>query len=124
MELTKHSIRRFNDSLKHWYVEPEYADTMLHYFVYGIEPGSFFTSVLANDFFMAMCNSHPYNSISALKNLAKWILNVAPREAVGSREKVKTWLQMSEAERRWILEKYDLIYTEQEETWKVLNEPA
>lgn len=124
MQLTRHSIRRFNDSLGHWCVGPEYADTMLHYFVYGFDPGSFFTSVLANDFFMAMCHSHPANSIAALKDLAKWIINAAPREAIGSREKVKAWLQMSEAERRKILEECELIYTEQEETWKVLNEPA
>lgn len=124
MQLTKYSLDRMSDSFNHWHVEEDYSAPIINYLVHGFEPGSFLTSVLANDFFNAMCRSHPSNTVPALKDLSKWILNVAPRESIGSYEKVKSWLQLSDAQRRKILEECDLIFTEQEETWKVLNEPA
>ena len=44
-----------------------------------------------------------------------------PKEAWGSHENVREWLRMSGGERREILEKYDLIYTEKEEVELILR---
>jgi predicted Fe-S protein YdhL (DUF1289 family) len=44
-----------------------------------------------------------------------------PAEAWGSHENVRKWLRMPEGERREILEKYDLIYSEKEEVELVLR---
>ena len=122
MKLTKYSENRLLGSLDHWHVPRDYAEPMYNYLVYGFEPGGFFTAVLANDFFSAMCRSHPANSVPALKDLAKWILNSAPHQAVGSKEKVLAWMRMPEAERRKILEQCELIFTEAEEIEKVLKD--
>jgi hypothetical protein len=88
---------------------------MLNYLVYGYEPGSCFTAVLANDFFKAMASSHPSNTVEAFKNLTGWINKHFPPQAYGSYEDVHHWLDLSPVERREILERQGLIYSEAEE---------
>jgi hypothetical protein len=122
MELTKFSKKRFYDSFHYWNVDDEFAHPVQSYLLYGFEPGSCFTAILANDFLNAMLHSHPGNSVTAFKTLASWIVNCMPPEAYGSYDKVKAWLHMDEADRRAVLEKCQLIYTEQEEVWMALNE--
>ena len=98
-----------------WSVPQEWKEVLHNYLVHGFEPGGFFTSLLANDALGAIGRSHPSNNIQSLKHLAGWIVNSAPREAWGSYENVNAWLKLSAANRRSILEKYTLVYTEQEE---------
>jgi len=124
MKLTKYSTKRFQDSFRYWNVDDEFAHPVYSYLLYGFEPGSCFTSVLANDFLSAMLRGHPANSVEAFKNLARWIVNCAPPEAYGSYYKVQVWLHMDEADRRAVLEKWELIYTEKEEMWIALNEQS
>ena len=124
MKLTKYSTKRFQDSLLYWRVDDEFAYPVYRYLLYGFEPGSCFTSVLANDFLGAMLHSHLANSVTAFKNLAHWIVNCAPLEAYGSYDRVQAWLHMDEADRRAVLERHQLIYTEQEEMWMALNEQS
>ena len=121
MEVTKHSRNRFLDTLAHWRVPKEYADPIYNYLVYGFEPGSFFTSVFANDFMSAMLRSHPANTVEALKTVSGWILNKCPPEAFGSYNKVSAWLIMSPSQRRQLLEEWNLVYTEQEEIMLALR---
>lgn len=115
MELTKYSRNYFLQSLDSWDIPRDYVDPVFNYLVHGWQPGSFFTSVFANDFLNAMTRSHPANSIQSLKNLAGWILNSCPPEAKGSYNAVDAWCQMSDQRRRQHLEQWGLIFTEQEE---------
>ena len=122
MKLANVSKDKLEKSLKHWEVDKDYADPMINYLVHGFSPGSFFTSVLANDFVDAIGRSHPGNSMPALKNLVGWIVNDMPREAWGSYDVVADWLSMQDVERREILEDAGLIFTERQETWETLKE--
>jgi hypothetical protein len=94
---------------------------MINYLIYGMAPGSFFTSVLANDFMGAMAHSHPSNSIPDLKNLTGWINDAMPPEAYSSYTTVKLWLDMDLDTRRSILESHRLIMTTKEEVWAILK---
>ena len=121
MELGKHSRNRLLDSFCHWNVAKDYVDPLYNYLVFGWMPGSFFESVLANDFMNAMHRSHPANTIPALKYVAGWIHNSCPEEAWGSYDKVRAWLEMTSAQRREILAACDLVYSEQQETYLILK---
>ena len=102
-------------------VPRDFADPMLNYLVYGYKPGSFFSSVLANDFFKAMQSSHSSNTINAFKSLTGWILDIFPAEAYGSYQAVNQWCQLDAVARRAILERQGLIYTQHEEVFKILR---
>jgi len=124
MKLTVYSHNRLLDTARRWDVPRDFADPMLNYLVYGYEPGSCFTAVLANDFFRAVASSHPSNTVEAFKNLTGWINEHFSRQAYGSYDSVSYWLDLAPAQRRTILERDNLIYTEQEEIIMTLkNEP-
>ena len=120
MELTKYSQNRLMGSLTHWHVCKDFAHPMYNYLVDGFEPGGFFSGWYANDA-TAILRSHSANTVESLKDLTRWMLNCMPKEAWGSHENVRKWLRMSGGERREILEKYDLIYTEKEEVELILR---
>ena len=127
MIITHYSRSRLYATFKEWEVPQDFADPMANYLVYGYEPGSCFTSVLANDFVGAIRSSHPSNSVEAFKALAGWLYSHVPPQAYGSYERVRAWLDLDADERRAILEHNRLIYTAQEETWLALKgqeEPA
>lgn len=121
MKLTEHSKNRLKDSLNQWRVPKDFADPMFNYLVYGFEPGGFFTGWYANDA-SSIIRSHPANTVQALKDLMKWMLNCMPSEAWGTHEKVDTWIRMLPEHRRQILEEQKLIFTEQEEILLVLKD--
>lgn len=121
MNLAPHSRNKLLGTFDQFRVVKDFAEPMYNYLVHGFQPGSCFTSVLANDFLGAMTRSHPANTVEAFKSLAKWIYNTLPAEAYGNYDIVNKWLALLPAERRAILEQHKLIYTEQEETWMVLN---
>ena len=115
MNITVYSRNRLYETFSNWEVTRDFADPMANYLVYGYSPGSFFTAVLANDFHGVVAHSHPVNTIEALKNLSGWMTDCMPREAYGSYDNVSNWCYLSPSARRLILEKNNLIYTEQEE---------
>jgi hypothetical protein len=121
MQLTKFSRDRMMISASHWTVPREYFDGLCNYLVYGFEPGSFWTAVLANDFMRAVQSSHPSNDISALKNTVGWILNSWPEAAYGDYSTIQTWVAFSGHERRLYLEQHNLIYSEQQEIMMALQ---
>ena len=128
MNITVYSRNRLYETFSKWDVPRDFADPMTNYLVYGYEPGSCFTSVLANDFFAAIQHSHPANTVEAFKCLVGWINDCMPREARGSYNVVSNWCYLPPQARRLILEKNNLIYTEQEEIMLTLrsectNEP-
>jgi hypothetical protein len=124
MELTKYSEKRIKESFNYWNVEREFSDSIYNYLVYGYNPGSCFTAVLANDFLGAMVHSHPANTVEAFKSLAKWIHCCMPPSAFGGYDRVQAWSTMETAERRAALEKWELIYTEEQEVWMALQDTA
>ena len=120
MKLTKHSENRLWESLQHWRVCKDFATPMFNYLVCGFEPGGFFKGWYANDA-TSIIRSHPANTVEALKDLTKWMINCAPEPAWGSHDKVNHWLKMSASDRRFVLEHCGLIYTEQEEIMLTLK---
>lgn len=122
MNLSKHSKERFNETFKYYMVDEEYYRPIYNYLVYGLGPGSFWTSVFANDFINAMMTSHQGNKIPNLKTVAQWIYFKMPDPAFGSYDAVNQWLNMPEDERRSFLEKKELIYTPEKETWMILQD--
>jgi hypothetical protein len=123
MQLTAYSRNRVLETFKRWDVPKDYADPMYNYLVYGYNPGSCFTSILANDFAGAIQRSHPSNTIESLKALSGWMLDTIPREAYGSYQAVDDWCYLKEDGRRTILEQHELIYTAKQETWMAIKAP-
>jgi len=121
MELSKYSRARIMTTLHHWDVPKDFADAFYNYLVYGYEPGSCFTSVLANDFYMAMQRSHPVNTVQAFKALSGWIRDAMPHQAYGSYEAVEKWCGMSSEARRAVLQECGLVYDTKQETWMTLQ---
>ena len=121
MNITVFSRNRLYRTFKEWDVSQDFADPMANYLVYGYEPGSCFTAVLANDFIGAIRSSHPTNTVNSFKSLAGWIHDHMPPEAYGSYERVRAWLDLDSDSRRVILERKRLIYTPKEETWMGLK---
>jgi hypothetical protein len=121
VKLTEISDLKFRYTLKRWEVDNDYAEPMYNYLVHGFNPGSFFSSVLANDFLGAVSHSHPGNSIPALKKLGGWIYDYMPREAFGSYKAVDAWCSATDEQRRGILEHYGLVLSEEQETWEILK---
>jgi hypothetical protein len=121
MKLSDHSRNRLLHSFDLWDVPQEYSQHVYDYLVNGFDPGGFYTAVLANDFMSAVIRSHPGNQIDALKGLAGWIYNTMPNTAWGSYDRVRTWLKMTDEDRRVVLEQAELIYTTKDEMWLVLK---
>ena len=121
MNITVYSRNRLYETFERWDVPRDFADTMANYLIYGYQPGSFFTAILANDFMQACASSHPSNTINSLKALAGWINECCPNEAYGSYARVEAWCDMTSEMRRPILEKKRIIYTEKQEVWMALN---
>ena len=121
MKLSKHSKNRLMATFQKWDVPGDFADPMYNYLVYGYEPGSCFTAVLANDFMQAMQSSHPVNTVEAFKALVGWIRDTMPIESYGSYLTVKHWLKLQEDDRRQVLENHRLVYTTKEEMWLILK---
>lgn len=123
MQLSKHSKNNFYKSFALYEVPKEFADPIYNYLVHGFHPGGFFHALLANDFAGAIGRSHPANTITALKALVAWLVNELPTDtAWGSYNAVGHWLKMTEADRRSVLERQHLIFTEQDEIVKILKD--
>ena len=121
MKLNEYSRNRLLETFCRWAVPKDFADPMYNYLVYGFEPGSCFTAVLANDFYTAIRSSHPANTVDAFKSLAGWIRECLPIEAYGSYLAVKYWVELKDEDRRRVLENHQLIYTSEKEFWMTLK---
>ncbi len=120
MKLTNHNRNRILSTFSRWNVPKEFAEPFYNYLVHGYNPGSCFTSVLANDFVGAIARSHPSNTVEAFKALVGWIGEL-PREAFGSYDAVSYWCYLTAEQRRAVLEKHDMLYTEEEEVMLILQ---
>lgn len=121
MDITVYSRNNILKTFSNWGVPKDFADPMFNYLVWGFQPGSCFTAVLANDFYGAVRRSHPANTIEAFKALAGWIVDTVPSEARGSYKLVESWCDMTSEMRRPILEKHGLVFTEKQEIMLTLK---
>ena len=123
MKISKYSKNHFMRLAADWEAPKDYVDPIYNYLIHGLEPGSFFSAVLANDFFKAMQHSHPVNSVNGLKNLTGWIRSTMGYGIFwGSEAVVKQWLKLTDAERRERLEALNLVYSEKDEIIMILRE--
>jgi len=122
MNLTVYSQNRILETFAHWNVPKDFARPMYDYLIYGHQPGSCFTAVLANDFIGAITRSHSSNSVEAFKSLARWMIATLPEKTYGSYDRVDAWCDMTWDLRRPVLEKHKVVFTEKEEVWMILKE--
>jgi hypothetical protein len=123
MKISKYSKNHIMRGAADWEVPKDYFDPIYNYLIHGFEPGSFFSAVLANDFYRAIQHSHPANTIPALKKLTGWIQSTMGHGVFwGSKEVVQNWLKMSSQERREKLELLNLVYSEQDEIVMVIKD--
>ncbi|CAB4241686.1 hypothetical protein UFOVP71_224 [uncultured Caudovirales phage] len=115
MNIGIYSKNRILETFSRWEVPHDFAQPFYNYLVYGWEPGSCFSAVLANDFYNAMSHSHPANNVVSFKALVGWIRDIMPRESYGSYHTVEEWTKLSASERRTSLENAGLVYSPEEE---------
>jgi hypothetical protein len=108
-------------SMANWQVPREWADVMYRYLVHGLEPGSMFTAMLANDARRMILGSHPNNTIEAFKAVAGWITDVVPAQARDSYPAVAAWCRLTNEDRHQILAQQDLLLTPEAATFAVLK---
>jgi hypothetical protein len=91
-------------------------EALRNYVVYGLPPGSFLTSVLANDLCGAATRADHVN-VNKLAYIARWVLHNVPDNAKGSYEAVREW--HDNPERVAYQDKLEKEYI-----WDKLKEPA
>lgn len=123
MKLSKYSKYRMYRTFRDYNVPGEWSNVLINYLVHGLDPGSFFTALFANDAMATVGHSHPSNNMAALKTVVSWLQEyMTEGEAFGSYQKVEAWLSMPSTQRRKVLETLRLIYTEQEEIILILKD--
>jgi hypothetical protein len=97
-------------------IEPNIQTAIENYLIYGWNPGSFTTALLANDLYRAAGSAHPA-VLPALKSIVTWVVNVVPRESFGSYQAIDDWMNDKDNRRT--------IFTKQVSErimWRKLNE--
>lgn len=95
-----------------------------NYIIYGLDPGSFFKSLYANDLLSATVHSDAFNKWDQIRVFMHLLLNTAPAEAWGNRKRVDYWLKLSNEERFEINHRCGLVLTEKEATMDILKDPV
>ena len=67
-------------------------DAMERYMEHGIEPGSFLSAVLCNDFMNAVWRADEFN-LEVLGVYARWLYQKAPPASFGSIKKFRSWVK-------------------------------
>jgi hypothetical protein len=102
------------------YMPKTWQQDLSHYLFFGLTPGSFHSSLYANDLFGATSMSHPSNEWEWIQAFMYFLFHHAPIESWGSRAKVKAWLKLSEQERFELCHDKGLVMTDEEVTWHIL----
>ncbi len=108
-------------SMANWHVPREWADVMYRYLVHGLEPGSMFTAMLANDARGMIGRSHPGNTIEALKAVSGWIAGVVPDQARDSYPAVHSWCRLQDEQRHAVLVGTGLVLSPHDTTMALLK---
>lgn len=76
-----------------YYDVPDHTkESLENYFFRGFEPGSFVTSVLANDLMGAVTRCDHINK-NHIVDISKWVMHNAPHGSWGDMETVINWVQ-------------------------------
>lgn len=97
-------------------IEPNIQQAIENYLLYGYDPGSFTTALLANDLYRAAGSAHPA-LLPALKGIVTWVMNVIPRESYGNQQAVKDWMNDTDDRRTIFANKVS-----ERIMWRKLNE--
>ena len=114
--------RGFFKTFKQWPVSDSWAGELYNFFILGYQPGSFHTAVLANDLKGAVYKSHISNQWEDIQSFVRWMFANAPAKSIGSYENVQNWLALTDDERTKIGIERKWILTDEELTWKLLEE--
>ena len=93
-------------------------EALENYFLRGYEPGSFLMALLQNDLVGAVCRADSENG-KCLKNIVVWVLNYAPSDSHGNKERVYNWLSDKDGVRTTYA-----TLVEQKYMWNKLKEPV
>lgn len=100
-----------------YYEVPDHTQKAFEeYILLGYPPGSFMGAVLRNDFVAAVCHADVENK-QHLVDIAKWMLNNAPRACWGSEQAVRDWLKDKDNVRTSYFE-----FVEKRRMWEALQE--
>lgn len=116
------ATRGFFQTFELYPVHDEWQEELYNYFIKGWPPGSFHTALFANDLVQAAFRSHVANKWGAIREFMKWVYANAPEGSWNSFENVEDWLKLSDAQRRKICENKGWMLTDEELTWKLLEE--
>jgi len=125
MNLNKKTLIRasgFIETFYTWPVNDEWKQELYNYIVLGYHPGSFHTSCFANDLLGAACSTHISNNWEDIAAMMKWINEYAPKGSWGTYNNVSDWLATTDKERYDICVEAGFILTDEEVTWKMLEE--
>ena len=101
-----------------------YVPPIQAYLTQGEELDPFLSAIFANDFRNAISNDFMYDThLTSLRNLLNWIDRYIPAEAYGSYDKIDSWMKMPDSERRTLLEKSQMIYSEKQELIEAVTNP-
>lgn len=100
----------------HYDVPDHTQESFEDYILRGLSPGSFMSAVLRNDFVAAVCHADHVNK-EHLVDIAKWMINNAPRLCWGNDQAIKDWVNDKDGLRS---EYYE--YHEKKRMWQVLQE--
>lgn len=82
-----------NNTMYDYHLIPEHMrESLRRYVDHGIQPGSFMTSILANDFITAAQRADVKN-LNALQVYCYTLINEVPRQCWGSYEIVEQWIK-------------------------------
>ncbi len=79
-----------------FYIPDRMMAGLRRYVSHGIEPGSFLTALLRNDFLEAVRRADDEN-LANLPAYAAWLYEQAPAPCHGSPEKVAAWIEFCQA---------------------------
>ena len=87
-------MNTFRDPIdRNYQMLPEHMQSGARLYVEdGVEPGSFLTYVLCNDF-KSLCLSADDINIRCLSKWGTWVLDYCPAEAQGSHRTVEEWVE-------------------------------
>ena len=112
----------FFETFEHWPVHDEWVKELYNYFIKGYPPGSFHSACFENNLYRAACTTHISNRWENITAMMKWLGAEAPLGSWGSYEKVDAWLTKSTEERNIVLLNKGWIISDEEVTWKMLEE--
>ncbi len=92
----------------------DFKGTIERYLIYGYEPGSFATAILARDFERALYSADTHNR-KVFYWIARWVAERMPPGSWGSYEQVNAWCRDTDGRRTAFVEKY-----EKEQVWLTL----